>query len=150
MDGAWPPRRAAQLARPFLQELGLPQERIDDICYGIAIHVDDQADFPGTRTTFALSVGDADNIDRFDAYRIHETLSWDGFLEKSLEEKRTYVSQRLARLQRCRQLRFATEAAQTLWDERVSFYQRFFEKLKSQLACSDSLAEEAQEAEYGL
>jgi len=67
-------RKAAQIARPFLEELGLPKGRIEDICYGIAIHVDDKADFPGARTSFAESIGDADNIDRFDVYRIYETL----------------------------------------------------------------------------
>jgi hypothetical protein len=30
-------------ARPFLETLGLAEERINDICYGIAIHVDDKA-----------------------------------------------------------------------------------------------------------
>ena len=58
-------RRAAAIARPFLRELGFPEDRINDICYGIAIHVDDEAGFPGERTAFALTVGDADNIDRF-------------------------------------------------------------------------------------
>ena len=50
-------RAAARIARPFLGELGLPEPRIEDICYGIAIHVDDEADFPGVRTPFALTVG---------------------------------------------------------------------------------------------
>lgn len=49
-------RRAAAIARPFLSELGLPEDRVNDICYGIAIHVDDEADFAGERTPFALSV----------------------------------------------------------------------------------------------
>ena len=46
-------RRSAQIARPFLEELGLPKDRIEDICYGIAIHVDGKADFPGEETPFA-------------------------------------------------------------------------------------------------
>ena len=73
-------RRSARIARPFLEGLGLPENRINEICYGIAIHVDEKADFPGEKTAFALSVGDADNIDRFDAYRIHEALNHDSFL----------------------------------------------------------------------
>ena len=77
-------RRSAAIARPFLKELWLPEDRINEICYGIAIHVDEKADFPGENTPFAHSVGDADNIDRFDAYRIHETLMHDSFLEMRL------------------------------------------------------------------
>ena len=68
------------MARPFLETLDLSPEQVDEICYGIAIHVDDQADFPGERSPLALSIGDADNIDRFDVYRIHEQLSQASFL----------------------------------------------------------------------
>ena len=91
-------RNAAKIARPFLEGLGLSTDRIDDICYGIAIHVDDEADFEGERTPFALSVGDADNIDRFDAYRLYETLEMDHFSEKSLEEKKQIITKRLSRI----------------------------------------------------
>lgn len=41
--------QAAKMARPFLETLDLSPEQVDEICYGIAIHVDDQADFPGER-----------------------------------------------------------------------------------------------------
>ncbi len=129
-------RRAAQIARPFLEALGLAPDRVNDICFGIAIHVDDEADFPGERTAFALSVGDADNIDRFDAYRIHETLCADGFLEMGLEDKRAYAARRLARLRELRTLPMGTKTAEALWQERISFYIAFFEKLADQLECS--------------
>ena len=56
----------------------------------------DEADFEGERTPFALSVGDADNIDRYDAYRIFETLERDRFLEKSFKEKVELVDTRLS------------------------------------------------------
>lgn len=62
-------RLSAQIARPFLTEIGLPIDRVNNICYGIAIHVDDVADLEGQRTAFAETISDADNIDRFDAYR---------------------------------------------------------------------------------
>lgn len=76
-------RKSAQMARPFLESLGLSDELIQEICYGIAIHVDDEADFPGEKTAFAETVGDADNIDRFDAYRIYEGLQYTKFSELS-------------------------------------------------------------------
>ena len=129
-------RRSAAIARPFLRSLGLPSDRIEDICYGIAIHVDDEADFPGERTPFALSVGDADNIDRFDAYRIHEGLCRDGFLEKSFAEKQAYVERRLVRLRELTELPMGTKSAEELWRERLSFYITFYEKLDLQLRSS--------------
>ncbi len=129
-------RRAAQIARPFLRELGLPQERIEDVCYGIAIHVDDEADFPGRRTAFALSVGDADNIDRVDAYRIHETLCHDGFLQLSFEDKLALAEGRAARLRELENMEMGTRAAKEIWKERISFYLAFCEKLAAQLRSS--------------
>ena len=134
-------RRAAQIARPFLTELGLAEERINDICYGIAIHVDDEADFPGERTPFALTVGDADNIDRFDAYRIHEILCRDGFTEMSFDEKLDYVTKRIAKLRELKDMPVGTAAAKELWTSRLDYYIGFYEKLKSQLENSESITE---------
>ena len=134
-------RNAARIARPFLEELGLPADRMADICYGIAIHVDDEADFEGERTPFALSVGDADNIDRFDAYRIYETLEMDKFSEKSLEEKKQIVEKRLSRLKGFPYSMLGTKTAKEMTEERLSFYADFLEKLKSQLDNSSEIIE---------
>ena len=135
-------RRSAQIARPFLKELGIPEERIHDICYGIAIHVDEKADFPGENTPFALSVGDADNIDRFDAYRIHETLSRDSFLEMSMEEKSEYLEKRLSRLRELKKVPFGTKTADALWQDRLDFNILFFQRLAEQLEQSNSVLDE--------
>lgn len=134
-------RRAARIARPFLRELGLPEERVQDICYGIAIHVDDEADFAGERTPFALSVGDADNIDRFDAYRIHETLCQDGFLNMELADKTALAEKRLARLRELAELPMATETAKELWRQRLTFYVEYYVNLLSQLKNSKAITD---------
>lgn len=126
-------RRSAAIARPFLASLGMDKARIDDICYGIAIHVDDLADFAGERTPFALTVGDADNIDRFDAYRIHESLAKSGFLDMPLADKRAFVEKRLARLTELQSMPLGTKTAEALWQSRLSFYISFFDKLLDQL-----------------
>ncbi|MBR5746323.1 MAG: HD domain-containing protein [Clostridia bacterium] len=134
-ENGWPEhgRRAAAIARGFLEELGLAPERINDICFGIAIHVDGKADFEGEETPFALSVGDADNLDRFDVYRIHETLMHEGFLQKSFEDKREYAAKRLERLREIKEMPLATDTAHAMWNERLDFYITFYEKLLSQL-----------------
>lgn len=135
-------RRSAQIARPFLKGLGISEDRIHDICYGIAIHVDEKADFPGEKTPFALSVGDADNIDRFDAYRIHEALSNDSFLKLGYEEKTEYLKKRLARLRELREMPFGTKTADELWKTRLDFYIVFFQKLEEQMKQSKNVIEE--------
>ena len=133
-EGGWREhgRRSAAIARPFLCGLGLPQDLINEILYGIAIHVDDEADFEGERTPLALTVGDADNIDRFDAFRIHETLSREGFLDMSAEERKDHLEKRLARLRELFDLKMGTKNAEELWRERLSYYISFYEKLLSQ------------------
>ena len=129
-------RRAAQIARPFLHELGLAEDRIQDICYGIAIHVDEKADFDGEKTPFALTVNAADNIDRFDVYRIHEALSKDGFLDMGIDQKMEYCKKRLARLHELMKEPLGTKTADQMWQERLSFYMLFYEKLVRQFECS--------------
>lgn len=101
--------------------------------------MDDEADFDGERTPFALSVGDADNIDRFDAYRIHETLQNEGFLEKAFDEKKDFVGKRLLRLRELMNMPMGTKAAEALWRSRLSFYILFYEKLSDQLDASCSI-----------
>lgn len=141
-DGAWPQwkdhgRLAAKIARPFLEELGLPEDRIQDICYGIAIHVDYISDFPGEKTPFALAVCEADNIDRFDVYRIHETLVNDGFLKMSFDDKLLYAEKRLARLHELEDVPIMVSGtSKKMWKTRLEFYREFYEKLADQLKCS--------------
>lgn len=126
-------RISAKIARPFLESLGLTKEQIEDICYGIAIHVDDQADFEGTRTPFALTIGDADNIDRFDAYRIYETLQYRKYDEMEVSDKKEYVTTSLARLQKYKEIEFATHTGKMMWLEKLEFQISFYEKLLCQI-----------------
>lgn len=134
-------RRASEISRPFLLELGFPEARVNDMCYGIAIHVDDEAGFPGERTPFAQTIGDADNIDRFDVYRIHESLCDHEFLKMSFAEKLEFAENRLVRLRELKERPMGTKSAEEIWRERLSIYIAFFEKLVSQLKCSKSIAE---------
>ncbi len=84
-------------------------------------------------------MGDADNIDRFDAYRIHEILNMDGFLEKDLGEKQKYVEIKLQRLRELLKMQLATKTAGEMWKSRIDFYIDFYEKLKQQLERSESI-----------
>ena len=129
-------RNAAKMARPFLETLDLSQEKVEEICYGIAIHVDDEADFPGERSPLALSIGDCDNIDRFDAYRIHETLKNRAFTDLSFDEQVEYVTNVLERLNKYIDMQMGTKTATTLWKERIAFQIEFFNRLQAQLEAS--------------
>ena len=115
-------RRSAAIARPFLERLQLPEDAIQEICYGIAIHVDDQADFQWKRTPFSETVGDADNLDRFDVYRIYETLQYNQFSELPLQEKQTLLGSTLEKLKRLRGMPLGTTTAKQLWQKRLDYY----------------------------
>ena len=130
-------RYSAKIARPFLEEIGMEPEAIEDICYGIAIHVDDEADFPGKRTVFAQTVGDADNIDRFDAYRIFENLKWVKYDEMSIFEKREHCEKVLERLESYKSLDFATETGKKMWIEKLDYQIEFYKKLLLQVKNSE-------------
>ena len=132
-------RRSAAIARPFLENLGLPADAVNEICYGIAIHVDDEADFEWNRTPFCETVGDADNIDRFDAYRIYETLEYLKFSEMSLDDKLEKVVSTIEKLNRFKEMKLGTATAKNLWIQRLDYYIGFYEKLKAQLDNSTTI-----------
>ena len=132
-------RRSAAIARPFLESLGLCADVVNEICYGIAIHVDDEADFQWERTPFCETVGDADNIDRFDAYRIYETLEYLKFSKMNLDDKREKVGSTIEKLNRFKEMKLGTATAKNLWIQRLDYYIGFYEKLKAQLDNSTAI-----------
>ena len=132
-------RRSAALARPFLEQLGFDTHSVNEICYGIAIHVDNEADFSWNRTAFSETVGDADNIDRYDVYRIYETLQYKRFSELTISEKAEAVNTMLERLRRLKDEKFGTATADAIWQDRLDYYIVFYEKLQSQLHNSTSI-----------
>ena len=125
-------RYGAQIARPFLHELGYSKAEVEEICYGIAIHVDDKADFEFERTSFAMSVGDADNIDRFDAYRLYENLHFADYMNLPLKEQKEYLQKRISGLERLKKIEFATKTANKLWQAKIDFQLEFMRKLEGQ------------------
>lgn len=132
-------RRSAAIARPFLESLGLRADAVNEICYGIAIHVDDEADFEWERTPFCETVGDADNIDRFDVYRIYESLQFIQFSEMPLEKKQSEVDSIMEKLTRYKEMKLGTETAKKLWIERLDYQLSFYAKLKAQLENSTTI-----------
>ena len=120
-------RVGAKMSRPLLAELGYSDEQIEDICYAIAVHVDDKADFEHAHTLEADIVSDADNIDRFGAFRI---LQWcvpkmDNF--PALAENLRLRVERLDGYRRANPL--ATEAGRALFGQQLGRQIAFFKAL---------------------
>ena len=126
-------RIGAKLARPFLESLGYSEEEVNENCYGIAIHVDDKADFEGKRTALAVTIGDADNIDRYDAFRIYDRLTWVDYKNLSLEKQKEHVDTVLSSLNKYLDYECATRTATLMWKEKISFQLEFYNRLKKQI-----------------
>ena len=84
-------------------------------------------------------MGDADNIDRFDAYRIYETLEYFKFSEMNLADKREKVASTIDRLTKYKEMKLGTATAKNFWIQRLDYYIGFYEKLKTQLDASSAV-----------
>ena len=91
-------RVSSKMVREFLESIDYSKERIQNICYAIAIHVDLKADFDGEYNAFTLSVQEADNIDRVGAYRLYETLEAIHFSKQPIDVQIKYVDSMLQAL----------------------------------------------------
>lgn len=132
-------RVSSKMVRTFLESIDYPKERIHDICYAIAIHVDLKADFDGEYNAFTLSVQEADNIDRVGAYRLYETLEAAQFSKQSIDVQIKYVDLMLQTLYEYASYECTTKTAQILWLDRIQFQKNYFERLKDQLKISTAL-----------
>lgn len=132
-------RVSAQIARPFLEQLDLTPDQVQEICYGIAIHVDGKADFPGEKTPFALSIGDADDVDRFDAYRIYDTMRFADFHNLKIEEKRRWLLKQLDWISRRLKEKSGTETAGQMIAERLLYQRQFYERVLEQMEHSETV-----------
>lgn len=137
-EDAWPEhgRMSARLARPFLEQLDLGKERVQEICYGIAIHVDGRADFAGEKTAFARSIGDADDVDRFDAYRIYDAMEYADFRNLKIADKRDWLRKKLDWISWRLGEKSGTETAGRMIAERLLYQRQYYEKVLDQLAHS--------------
>lgn len=127
-------RRSAALARPFVETLALPDADREALLFGIAIHVDDVSGFPGERSPLACSIGDCDNLDRFDVYRVYEQLERVGFSTLDADAQRDFVAKAQAHLRHCENAPVSTATARALWQDRLAFQNEFYRRLSAQLA----------------
>ncbi len=119
-------RVGAGIARPFLVELGYTPEQVENIYYSIAAHVDVE----NPETLEARVVTDADNVDRFWAYRLLQWCLPDiGDYDKLAEKLRARV-ERLERLKSNTTL--CTPSGQKLFLERLDFQIGFYKAFVEQ------------------
>ena len=115
-------RVGAQIARPLLNETGYTPEQVENICISVAEH----ADVKNPSTLEARVVTDADNVDRFGAYRVlYMCLPDIGDYDKLTEKLR----KRVERLESYRaKSPLYTATGQRLFAEQLDFQIAFFRK----------------------
>jgi uncharacterized protein len=121
-------RVGAKISRPFLETIDYAPEVINNICYSIAIHVDGKADFDHPETIESRCVTDADNVDRFSAYRILQWCVPEMHQFPKLNEK---LSQRVETLKeyRSRAMILETVTGDRLFKQQLDRQIAFFEAI---------------------
>jgi putative nucleotidyltransferase with HDIG domain len=120
-------RIGARFARPFLQELGYSKDDVENMCFAIAMHVDGKVDFEHPVTSEAKVVSDADNIDRYGAYRV--------LLEfrKQLDDYEALIEHAEKRIQKLKSYRqkymMETESGEKLFKRHIDLQINFIEHL---------------------
>lgn len=117
-------RLGAELSRPLLLDLGYSSEEVENICYSVASHVD----VLNAETLEAKVVSDADNIDRFGAYRVYQ---WCRDEMGNFEELREKLEPRLERLENYRRdgAILETESGRALFNRQLDLQIFFFKAL---------------------
>jgi putative nucleotidyltransferase with HDIG domain len=120
-------RLGAQIIRPFLADLGYSPEQVENICYSVAVHVDGRADVEHPETLESRVVSDADNIDRFGAYRIIQWCTAD------VENYQDLIAKLTRRLQTLEDYRggkvMETETGHHLFNRQLDLQITFFNAL---------------------
>lgn len=131
-------RESASLSRELINSLDLNEKTKRDILYGIAIHVDDQADFEGERTVLAEIIGECDNIDRFDKFRLYENLRAVDLKSMTMSEQLSFCESKITRLNSLKEnYTFKTATSNKLWHEKLDYQINYFKELHLQVSTSD-------------
>ncbi len=130
-------RRSAEICAEFLSELGFDEDIEKDILHGISAHVDGKGIEGWEDTLISDSISDADNLDRFDAYRIYEALEFAKYSQMTLEEKTEFCLKKMDGIEKYMEYEMATRYATLQFREMLKFMHSFYSKLH--LQCSNSI-----------
>ena len=124
---------SADMAREWLTENGYDQEKTETICYGILAHTEYPQKLPRPCTPFEESVGDADNIDRFDALRMADTLAYFDLMKKRPAEILELCCRQIGRYESYQEMTLGTRTAEALWRDRLDYQLEFYRRLTRQM-----------------
>ncbi len=136
-------RIGARLSRPALSAAGYSEPEVARIAHAVAVHVDGKSDDGEPHTALDDIVSDADNVDRFSAYRV---IAWCMTERDDFQKMADMLRERLARLYKYRTASpLETRTGRALFARQVDLQIAFFEALVhdaeiTRLPSSDVLA----------
>ena len=130
-------RKSAEISREFVMGLEIEEHLKHELLYGIAIHVDDKSDFEGDRTILAETIGESDNIDRFDKYRLYEALADSNLDQMSLDEQIDYTTKKVNGITKLKDYVFKSKTSNKLWNNKLDYQIHYYEELLNQFKRSD-------------
>ncbi len=126
---------SARIAEEFLKEMGYDPEKTEAIRYGIWTHTEPEEDCPRPMTAFEQSIADADDIDRFGALRMANTLDQFDLMQQRPSKIVETCGKMIDRYTAYCGISRGTKTAQALWRDRleyqISYYRRLLEQMKS-------------------
>lgn len=123
-------RLGAKISRPILENAGYSAEEIEQICYSIAVHVDGDAGYYHPEILEAKIVSDADNIDRFGAYRV---IQWCTVDVQSYEDLIFKLQKRVRKLKEYQKRNpLETKAGRRIFETQLLLQIDFFNKILSE------------------
>lgn len=125
------PKISAEIARDFLKTIHYDEKLIEEMCYAILIH-DMFFDIPENATPFALSVRDADDLDRFDIIRGILTAN-NAIGENNADDISVNCDKQLERIKSLYERKSGTDTAYKLWIENLKKREYLYSALKEQV-----------------
>lgn len=123
----------AEIVRPFLESLGYSGKLLEDMVFGIAIHQSGKTEIEGDRNAFSLTVGNADDIDRFGPYKIALALEKSNISKMEHQERLNFIWDKIGYYKWHRDNQeFGTETAKKIITEEIEMQINFYQTLSDQ------------------
>lgn len=126
-------RASAKKIRPFLSQLDLSPRQVDEICLAVAVHAEDPDNLRVPVSAFMRSVSDADNIDRYDAYRLLDSMHSAAWITQPPAAQLQFIEKELQSVLPEKDRQLSTITATEMWKDKIQFRVSALLRLKRQL-----------------
>ncbi len=122
---------SVRIARQVLMELGVPNEKIEQVVHAIRAHRYRRKEEPKTLEAKILS--DADKLDALGAIGVARTFMYGGYLGRTLSDSIRHFYEKLLKLKDI----MYTQTAKMIAEKRHNFLLKYLEELKKEISCND-------------